>query len=679
MAILWLFLSLTFNSIQSTEHSAQTLICYFSGDLSVTFLQRSLEQCLTASKTTDVLVQYDRETLHTMTSHLDVDRLAAQIKQASQGTSNADDLLSAAVLWPPTARVVAFVDHAFAETIDDQTIGDYRDGIPQTLCLAFVSDWSSSSLQGRLGALQADVAYEDGSEFHRALTLKVLIALGDEAANTLQAHLLSNGVAVRLMTLDRLSFMPASSWLPVEHTHIPVAKADSPSPYLMAPPEDTTDASCYGFHELSLERIWDWTDKQDFVSKVVTEGKVTLLRNTPVTAWPAMQRWANLSTFTSDLGNDPVTDVKLAGYGRFSDADMRSPLAEEHEWRATFDTFNTSAEQLLDITQQAVANRSKLVYFASLSERLRQQVQPDRIVYLTDEDWQYHRQFVWFSTNGSTTHTHFDQDYNIFIQVRGTKRFYFFPAASHRAQRMFPRVHPLWHKSKLDLCHPDLERYPEYASMQPVVVDIKAGEALYIPPYTWHRVVTTSDVSISLSTLSHDDNLRDAMTSIYKMDHKFDRLASPEGQRYAFRLYMDLLLNEMIGYKQTHAYIDNLLWERYQGIEHLFADVTPLCDGAVIPTAQHVYGDCVTDMRLVTSGFEQIAAVEVRDLLLADYIEELAAQIVGAKHVYAFFKSCFQGQEYEVTELGTPEHDLWEYKMSDDDNDTDGDGIGLKV
>jgi hypothetical protein len=176
-------------------------------------------------------------------------------------------------------------------------------------------------------------------------------------------------------------------------------------------------------------------------------------------------------------------------------------------------------------------------------------------------------------------------------------------------------------------------------------------------------VLTTSDVSLSLSTLSHDDVLRDAMTSVYKMDHKFDRLASPEGQRYAFRLYVDLLINEMVGYNSTREYIQTLLWERYQGLEHLFERDEALCDANTIPTAQHVYGDCVTDMRLVTAGFEQIPVVEVQDLLLADYIEELAAQIVGGKHVYAFFQSCFQGQEYEVTELGSPQHDLWEYAI----------------
>ena len=228
---------------------------------------------------------------------------------------------------------------------------------------------------------------------------------------------------------------------------------------------------------------------------------------------------------------------------------------------------------------------------------------------------------------------------------------------------MFPRVHPLWHKSKLDLCHPDFETYPEAATLIPTVVDVQAGDVLYIPPYVWHRVVTTSDVSLSLSTLSHDDVLRDAMSSIYKMDHKFDRLASVEGQRYAFRLYVDLLVNEMVGYKATQHYIQTLLWERYQGLEHLFESEESLCDATTIPTAQHVYGDCVTDMRLVTAEFEQIPAIEVRDLLLADYIEELAAQIVGGKQVYAFFRSCFQGQDYEVTELGTPAHELWEYAI----------------
>ena len=138
-----------------------------------------------------------------------------------------------------------------------------------------------------------------------------------------------------------------------------------------------------------------------------------LLRNTTVAAWTALSRWQDLPLFIQDLGIDAIEKVKLASYGRFSDADMSAPLGTAYEWQSTFSSFNTTANALLATTHQAVANHSQLVYFSSITPGLHQHLKPDRMLYLTEEDWMYRRQFVWLSTKGSTTHTHFDQDYNV--------------------------------------------------------------------------------------------------------------------------------------------------------------------------------------------------------------------------------------------------------------------------
>jgi hypothetical protein len=259
----------------------------------------------------------------------------------------------------------------------------------------------------------------------------------------------------------------------------------------------------------------------------------------------------------------------------------------------------------------------------------------------------------------------------VFVQVVGWKRFHFFAPEETPLLYLFPRVHPLWHKSAVDFCHPDLERYPAYQLATPTVVDVGPGDLLYIPPYVWHRVETLSNVSVSLSTLSHDEALRASMEHIYKMDHKFDRLASPRGQLFALRLYVDMIVNEMVGYRRTRAFLRELLAERYAGLSHLFEDDPSLCAAAQpgIPTAQHVYGDVVTDMRLVVAGFVTLPSPEVRDLLFKDYLEELSAQVVGATRVWSFFTYCFEEHlEYYLTELGSEEHlDLWEYKELDQD------------
>ena len=54
---------------------------------------------------------------------------------------------------------------------------------------------------------------------------------------------------------------------------------------------------------------------------------------------------------------------------------------------------------------------------------------------------------------------------------------------------------------------------------------------------------------------------------------------------------------------------------------------------------------------------------EVRELLLADYVDELVADVVGAERSYAFLRYGFGGQGYFVTRCDTevchPESALW--------------------
>jgi len=65
-------------------------------------------------------------------------------------------------------------------------------------------------------------------------------------------------------------------------------------------------------------------------------------------------------------------------------------------------------------------------------------------------------------------------------------------------------------------------------------------------------------------------------------------------------------------------------------------------------------------MSVVGPHFESLA-VEVKDILFMDYVEEISAEIVGVEKMLAFFRYCFLGQEYYVTEMGSDEHaELWQ-------------------
>ena len=138
------------------------------------------------------------------------------------------------------------------------------------------------------------------------------------------------------------------------------------------------------------------------------------------------------------------------------------------------------------------------------------------------------------------------------------------------------------------------------------------------------------------------------------------------GRIFALRLFLDMMVHDLYGYNDTGHFFAHLLTSRFQGLEHLFPP-TPgdedICDSKVtgkIPTCIHVHGFVQLDMSVVGPHFESLA-VEVRDILFMDYVEEISAEIVGVEKMLAFFRYCFLGQEYYVTEMDSDEHaELWQ-------------------
>jgi hypothetical protein len=73
------------------------------------------------------------------------------------------------------------------------------------------------------------------------------------------------------------------------------------------------------------------------------------------------------------------------------------------------------------------------------------------------------------------------------------------------------------------LCSP-LNRIPashsSSACFYAVRMCIGPGDILYLPPYVWHHVASI-DTSVSITSLSHDTNMRFHLDSVYRYDHKY--------------------------------------------------------------------------------------------------------------------------------------------------------------
>lgn len=368
-----------------------------------------------------------------------------------------------------------------------------------------------------------------------------------------------------------------------------------------------------------------------------------------------------------------LNDVKEATSSNtddlFYDTDTRSELAVSFAAPLPY-IVHPSMSAHTAIAHLTNASLPLLYAFERVPPSLRFAFQPNAKLFLSPDDEQLYKQFVWLSSARVRTHTHVDQDHNFFVQLYGVKRFTLFMPDQQDKMCFFPRTHPMWHKASVDFRAPNLSLCPGYAHARTITATLAPGDVLYVPPFTFHHVETLSP-SASLSTWSHDMRVYEHMTALYKHEHKFDMLASHDGKRFALRLFLDLLLDKLYGRNASPAFFRHLLQTRFLSLPslihhypfHLDRDRTRLCDATHIPTAQHVIGDVTLDAESLYGHLSRFVP-ETRDILTRDYVEELILSVVGLDDFLPFMVFCFlDGQTYRLTDPSLDEHaTLWQYK-----------------
>ena len=287
---------------------------------------------------------------------------------------------------------------------------------------------------------------------------------------------------------------------------------------------------------VGVPKILQWSPTRQIAGEIIGQKKPLVLRNTVVHSWPAMKKW-NFTFLSEKLGLDNLDSVKCTNTYLTFDPDRRTSL--KLNISIPFITRNMTREEFFDCVNfqySETKNHSHCsddflghYYFGSVPATLKEDLMPDRFLYNTEKDYKSNRQFIWISSSGMITHTHFDQDYNLFVQLVGSKRFTLWSSFHHELMYTYPRVHPMWHKSQVNYQHVDTHKFPAYEKAKAVQIELGPGDVLYVPPYTWHYVETLSP-SVSLSTWSHDYNVYDHMNAIYRHDHKFDLIKSPRGE-----------------------------------------------------------------------------------------------------------------------------------------------------
>lgn len=118
--------------------------------------------------------------------------------------------------------------------------------------------------------------------------------------------------------------------------------------------------------------------------------------------------------------------------------------------------------------------------------------------FFRDRWWDFTQFFV--GPTGSETPLHFDTllTHNLFMQISGRKRFVM--VGNRDRNLCYVRD---WRWSPVDPENPDLDRYPLFANVEARTAVLEAGDLLYMPPGTLHKVVSETP-SMSFNIDWHD-------------------------------------------------------------------------------------------------------------------------------------------------------------------------------
>lgn len=126
--------------------------------------------------------------------------------------------------------------------------------------------------------------------------------------------------------------------------------------------------------------------------------------------------------------------------------------------------------------------------------------------------------FIFLSSPGAVTPFHMDPEHNILMQVRGEKTMHIYPPKDYSI--VSPEQHEAYHEKG----HRNLV-YREEFDKAALAVDLRPGDAVYVPVKAPHRVKVAGDVAVSFS-ITWRSRFSDAEARVHHMNHALRSLGA---------------------------------------------------------------------------------------------------------------------------------------------------------
>lgn len=103
---------------------------------------------------------------------------------------------------------------------------------------------------------------------------------------------------------------------------------------------------------------------------------------------------------------------------------------------------------------------------------------------------------LWISHNTSQIPLHYDRSDNLLVQVVGKKRIRLW--SPNKTSQLYPGYQNVNFASPIDPDNVDRATFVHYQEPD-IELTLHAGEALYLPAYWWHHVITDSQYAVSVN------------------------------------------------------------------------------------------------------------------------------------------------------------------------------------
>ncbi|MGH3730706.1 MAG: cupin-like domain-containing protein [Micromonosporaceae bacterium] len=246
----------------------------------------------------------------------------------------------------------------------------------------------------------------------------------------------------------------------------------------------------------------------DFYGRYV--GREPLVMRGAVAELPAVERWS--MEYFASLAPDAQVQLKTGSVAAGQTTTMR--LADYAQ--AVTDWEKRAAD--LDGSTDDAGDRPPYLHdlpLLSIIPQLRDDISGFQVellpAFFRSRWWDFTQFFV--GPSGAVTPLHFDTllTHNLFLQIKGSKRF----VIVENRDRSLCYLKG-WRWSSVDPEDPDLERYPLFRDAEVRTCVVGAGDLLYMPPGTLHKVVSETP-SMSFNIDWHD--WRSALRGVAAVRH----------------------------------------------------------------------------------------------------------------------------------------------------------------